>query len=167
MDFIPGPFAVFRPDVPFKKRWELLKPYLHRYFFDEKLKLSKIITTMKEHYGFDAKCVFDTLRRILIIANKLLSESQYKYQFKSWGWKKSIPASKKEQMIGIEHTRAALGKSTVIKYKGQEVDPNKLRRYAKMASRKDVVLKPRMSQGRPSDEGLFNSQHPLENTMYA
>jgi len=55
MDFIPGPFAVFRPDIPFNKRWELLKPYLHRYYFDEKLKLSQIITIMKEQYGFDAK----------------------------------------------------------------------------------------------------------------
>lgn len=55
MDFIPGPFAVFRPDVPFKNRWELLKPYLHNYFFDDKLKLSEIVTIMKEQYGFDAK----------------------------------------------------------------------------------------------------------------
>jgi hypothetical protein len=54
MDFVPGPFAVFRPDVAFKERWGLLKPYLHRYYYDEKLKLSQIIKIMKEQYGFDA-----------------------------------------------------------------------------------------------------------------
>ncbi|KAE9370227.1 hypothetical protein N431DRAFT_468295 [Stipitochalara longipes BDJ] len=148
MDFVPGPFAVFRPDVPFKERWELLKPYLHRYYFQEKLKLPKIIEIMKEQYGFDA------------------NEPQYKYQFKSWGWKKSIPASKKAQMCDIGQTRANLGKSTVIKYKGQEVDQNKLRRYVKMTTRKDVGLNPGMSRGRPSDEGLFTSQHPFGNTVF-
>ena len=55
MDFVPGPLAVFRPDVPFKERWELLKPYLDRYYFQEKLKLPKIVQIMKEQYGFDAK----------------------------------------------------------------------------------------------------------------
>jgi hypothetical protein len=54
MDFVPGSFAVFRPDVAFKERWGLLKPYLHRYYYDEKLKLSQIIKIMKEQYGFDA-----------------------------------------------------------------------------------------------------------------
>jgi hypothetical protein len=54
MDFVPGPFAVFRPDVAFKERWGLLKPYLHGYYYDEKLKLSQIINIMKEQYGFDA-----------------------------------------------------------------------------------------------------------------
>jgi hypothetical protein len=106
---------------------------------------------------------------VLITANGLYSQSQYKYQFKSWGWKKSIPSSKKAQMCEIEQTRAALGKSTVMKYKGQEVDQtiqNKLRRYAKMATRKEMVLNPRMGQGRSSDEGLFASQHPLGNTVY-
>ncbi|PMD32035.1 hypothetical protein L207DRAFT_548557 [Hyaloscypha variabilis F] len=136
MDFVPGPFAVFRPDVPFKERWELLKPYLDRYYFQEKLKLPKIIQIMKEQYRFDA------------------NEPQYKYQFKRWGWKKSIPASKKAQMCDIGQTRANLGKGTVMKYKGQEVDENKLRRYAKMATRKDVVLNPGMSRGRASDEAI-------------
>ncbi|KAN0089874.1 hypothetical protein V8E51_018453 [Hyaloscypha variabilis] len=148
MDFVPGPFAVFRPDVPFKERWELLKPYLDRYYFQEKLKLPKIIQIMKEQYRFDA------------------NEPQYKYQFKQWGWKKNIPASKKAQMCDIGQTRANLGKGTVMKYKGKEVDENKLRRYAKMATRKDVVLNPGISLGRASDEGLFSSQHPLGNTVF-
>jgi CTP-dependent riboflavin kinase len=98
--------------------------------------------------------------------SKCYSESQYKYQFKTWGWKKNVPATKKAQMCEIERTRASLGKSTVMKYKGQDLDPNKLRRYAKMASRKDVVLPASRSQGL-SDGGFFNSQHPLGNTMYS
>ncbi len=103
----------------------------------------------------------------MIIANGLCSEPQYKYQFKSWGWKRSIPASKKAQMCDIGQTRANLGKSTVMHYKGQEVDQNKLRRYAKAAIRKDIVFNPGMSRGRALDEGLFTSQHPLGNTVYA
>jgi hypothetical protein len=103
----------------------------------------------------------------LTVANGLCSEPQYKYQFKSWGWRKSIPASKKAQMCDIGQTRANLGKSTVMKYKGQEVDQNKIRRYAKAATRKDIVLNPGMSRGRALDEGLFISQHPLGNTVYA
>jgi hypothetical protein len=54
MDFVPGPFAVFCPDVAFKERWGLLKPYLHGYYYDEKLKLSQIIKIMKDRYSFDA-----------------------------------------------------------------------------------------------------------------
>jgi hypothetical protein len=69
-------------------------------------------------------------------------------------------------MCNIEHTRAGLGKSTIIRYKGQEVNPNKLRRYAKMASRKEVGLTPRMSSGGSSNDGPFSSQHPLGNTTY-
>ncbi|KAH8786356.1 hypothetical protein F5882DRAFT_497061 [Hyaloscypha sp. PMI_1271] len=102
---------------------------------------------MKDQYGFDA------------------IESQYKYQFKTWGWKKNVPATKKAQMCEIERTRASLGKSTVMKYKGQDLDLNKLRRYAKMASRKYVVLPASRSQGL-SDGGFFNSQHPLGNTIF-
>ena len=70
-------------------------------------------------------------------------------------------------MCDIGQTRANLGKSTVMKYKGQEVDQNKLRRYAKSATRKDIVLNPGMNRGRALDEGLFTSQHPLGNTVYA
>jgi hypothetical protein len=102
---------------------------------------------------------------VSLTAEGLCSEPQYKYQFKRWGWKKSIPASKKAQMCDIEQTRANLGKATVIKYKGQEVDQNKLRRHAKIATRKDVVLNPGMSRGTVSDGGLFSSQHPLGNTV--
>lgn len=112
-------------------------------------------------------CGFRCRTLVSIIANWLCSESQYKYQFKSWGWKKSIPAAKKAQMCEIGQTRANTGKSTVLKYKGQEVDQNKLRRYAKVATRKDLVLKPGMSRGRASNEGLFPAQHPLGNTVYA
>lgn len=43
------------PDVPFKERWDLLKPQLERFYLDEKLKLSSLIQKMKNEYGFDAK----------------------------------------------------------------------------------------------------------------
>jgi hypothetical protein len=55
MDFVPGPFCKFRPDLPFDQRWEPLRPYLERLYLEEKMKLPKIVTVMKEQYGFDAK----------------------------------------------------------------------------------------------------------------
>ena len=110
---------------------------------------------------------FRCRRSVSLTADGLFSEPQYKYQFKRWGWKKSIPASKKAQMCDIGQTRANLGKGTVMKYKGKEVDENKLRRFAKMATRKDAVLNPGISRGKALDEGPFSSQHPLGNTVYA
>ncbi|KAF8853073.1 hypothetical protein BDZ45DRAFT_599053 [Acephala macrosclerotiorum] len=125
MDFVPGPFSRFRPDLPFNQRWEPLKPYLERLYLNEKMKLPEIVAIMKSQYGFDAK---------------MQSESQYKHRFKSWKWKKNISTAKKGQICEAIQTRAAIGRSVIVKYKGVEIDQRKLRRYAKGRLREQAAL---------------------------
>jgi hypothetical protein len=57
-----------------------------------------------------------------------------------------------------------MGKSTIVKYKGKEVDSNKLRRYAKTAARGEVVLKSIAGFSGGGGGSLFNPL-PLRNTM--
>jgi Clr5 domain len=41
-------------DVPYDKRWELLKPYLEQLYIQEKRKLSEIVEIMKSRHMFYA-----------------------------------------------------------------------------------------------------------------
>jgi hypothetical protein len=68
------------------------------------------------------------------------SESQYKYRFKGWDWKRNIPASKKQKINEYRQSRAQLGKSTTVSYKGRPVDDRQLRRQAKKATRVEMTL---------------------------
>ena len=68
------------------------------------------------------------------------SESQYKYRFKGWDWKRNIPASKKQKINEYCQSRAQLGKSTTVSYKGRPVDDRQLRRQAKKATRVKMTL---------------------------
>ncbi len=76
------------------------------------------------------------LRLTLLIT----SEPQYKYQInKKWHLRKNIPTSKKVAMNHRYQDLSTAGKAAVIRYKGQEVDPRKLRRQAKMETRRTLV----------------------------
>ena len=68
------------------------------------------------------------------------SESQYKYRFKVWGWKRNISVSKKQKINEYCQSRAQLGKSTIVSYKGRPVDDRQLRRQAKKATRVKMAL---------------------------
>ena len=69
-------------------------------------------------------------------------ETQYKYHFRKWKWKKNLSASKKEALCGIRHTRAERGKSTVFRSEllGKDVEEKKLRRYLKETTRRNVAM---------------------------
>ncbi len=41
-------------DVPFDQKWEPLKPTIERLYIYENRKLSEVIKTIKDLYGFDA-----------------------------------------------------------------------------------------------------------------
>jgi hypothetical protein len=69
-------------------------------------------------------------------------------------------------MFDLSQTRAAMGKSTVIKYKHKEIDPNKLRRHAKTAARNADALRAPTEGERYPDGGLFNPSLPLGDTTY-
>ena|SRR5579862_2403094 len=95
----------------------------------------------------------------------LTSQTQYKYQFgRKWGWRKNIPSSKKAAICERGQTRAALGKSTAVTYKGKDVDPKKLRRYAKTVARKETAFG---TTGQPVGQqgGLFGLALPFGNRM--
>lgn len=105
------------------ERWDSLKPDLERLYMTEKLSLAKVMNTMKQApYFFDA------------------NESQYKYRFKGWDWKRNITASKKQKINEYCQSRAQLGKSTTVSYKGRPVDDRQLRRQAKKATRVKMTL---------------------------
>jgi hypothetical protein len=69
----------------------------------------------------------------------LRRETQYKRQFGIWKWRKNVPTSTKAAMCDIIQTRAQLGKATKVKYKGQDLDSKKLRRFAKVKARQDKL----------------------------
>ena len=70
----------------------------------------------------------------------MCSESQYKRQFGVWKLKKNIPTPKKIAIYETIHTRAQMGKSSLVKYKGQNVDPGKLRRLLKTKRRQEIKI---------------------------
>jgi len=79
--------------------------------------------------------------------------------------KKNISAANKAQICEVVQTRAALGKSTIVKYKGKEVDEKKLRRYAKGRRREQLVLRSPAQHTEYPGGGIINSSMPLGNTM--
>lgn len=54
--------------------------------------------------------------------------------------RKNIPTPKKAALCKTIQKRAQSGRSTVAKYKGQDVDANKLRRHLKTEARRDITL---------------------------
>lgn len=44
-----------KPRIPFSQKWELHKPLLEKLYLDEKLKLPKIKSIMREEHEFDAE----------------------------------------------------------------------------------------------------------------
>jgi hypothetical protein len=71
-----------------------------------------------------------------------------------WKWKKNIPTPKKAALCESMQTRAQLGKLTVARYKGQDVDIKKLRRHLKTEARRGIALQATVS-GAAGDAGTF------------
>ncbi|KAF7927849.1 hypothetical protein BELL_0409g00010 [Botrytis elliptica] len=99
--------------VPYAKRWDLFQPTIRSLYVDNNRNVTDVARIMKEDYKFSAL------------------EHQYKYYLKKWNLTKSVPKEKKEAAV------TALGKrvrddsisTTVIKYKGGEIDKKRLRRH--------------------------------------
>ncbi|MCJ1428601.1 hypothetical protein MMC29_006511 [Sticta canariensis] len=108
-------------NIPFKEKWDRLKPVIEQLYVDENQAVGEIVTIMKRDYGFAAE------------------KHDYKYHFKKWKLKKNIPTSKKEAMLRIRQQRTDAGKPTAFHYKGMKVDDNKLRRHVKESVRRDVA----------------------------
>jgi hypothetical protein len=93
------------------------------------------------------------------------SETQYKYRFKQWGWKKNVSASKKRAVLDISQRRAQLGKATLVTYKGKQIDAKKLRREAKNVKRKEKSLTATVLEPGQQENLLFPSNFLLDGKM--
>lgn len=47
-------------NVPFNKKWDLLKPVIEQLYVDEDQPLAEVVAIMKRDYGFAAELVFFT-----------------------------------------------------------------------------------------------------------
>lgn len=97
----------------------------------------------------------------------MCSESQYKRQFGIWKFKKNIPTPKKTAICDAVHTRAQMGKSSLVKYKGQDVDPGKIRRLVKTKRRQDIKMEIFMTAECGDIESLSGHALQCGNRMYA
>lgn len=48
------------PNVPFNKKWDLLKPVIEQLYVDENQALPDVVAIMKRDYGFAAELVLPT-----------------------------------------------------------------------------------------------------------
>ncbi|KAF4306949.1 hypothetical protein GTA08_BOTSDO06015 [Botryosphaeria dothidea] len=109
---------------PIQDRWQLLKDVIEHQYINEKRKLLDLAEYMKVNHNFDA------------------GVHQYKYQFRKWNLRKNVPSDAKTHIGRCLQTRAEAGRaSTIIQYKGHNVDPRKIRRHLKDKQRQDSILK--------------------------
>jgi len=76
-------------------------------------------------------------------------ESQLKYRFNQWGWKRKISASKKDKVADKLAARA--GKESALTYKGRNLDLKKIQRHMRDQEKKQqqqLVLEPGSSEAR-------------------
>ncbi|KAI9891762.1 MAG: hypothetical protein M1814_002512 [Vezdaea aestivalis] len=111
-------------DMTVSQKWEHWKEKIERLYILENRKLPDVAQIMRIEDGFD------------------MLDHQYKTQFGKWKLKKNIPTNKKRAIVDSIQTRAALGKASVSKYKGQDVPGHKLRRFLKNEKRSDLIQRP-------------------------
>jgi hypothetical protein len=126
--------------VPYQARWELLKPTIKRLYIDEGRRVADVAEIIKRDYGFGALYVPKTLELVSFLISwvsdslSISSEDGYKYYInKKWKLRKNIPASKKAAILAVLQTRESTKAEPVVKYKGETVNPEKLRRHLKLA----------------------------------
>lgn len=114
--------------------WDNMKPYIEHLWLVENNKLPDLIQKMKVRHNFHR------------------FEHEYKYRFKKWGWKKSVPKAMLIQAVEQYESRAQAGKSgTVIKYKGRAIEPHKIRRQMKAQTRAEAQAMEFTRAGEPSE----------------
>lgn len=76
------------------------------------------------------------------ISLSISREDGYKYYInKKWKLRKNIPASKKAAILAVLQTRESTKAEPVVKYKGETVNPQKLRRHLKLVARSHATTK--------------------------
>ncbi|MCJ1396055.1 hypothetical protein MMC18_008942 [Xylographa bjoerkii] len=129
-------------NTPFDKKWAILEPVIKQLYVDEDRKLSEVIEIMRTRYGFQAEL--------------------------KWKFRKNISTPKKEALIKIRQTRAAVGRGTTFRSQQQNrnVDEKKLRRHLKESIRRDVALKYNRQRGMEEMSMLSRSSFILANSIF-
>ncbi|MCJ1378525.1 hypothetical protein MMC17_001624 [Xylographa soralifera] len=138
-------------NTPFDKKWAILEPVIKRLYIDEDRKLPEVIEIMRTRYDFHAE------------------NAQYKYHInKKWKFRKNISTPKKEALIKIRQTRAALGKGTAFRSQQQDrnIDEKKLRRHLKDSIRRGEALKYNRQRGVEELSMLTGSSFLLANSIF-
>ncbi|MCJ1264032.1 hypothetical protein MMC22_003903 [Lobaria immixta] len=136
------------PNVPFNKKWDLLKPVIEQLYVDENQALPDVVAIMKRDYGFAAE------------------KHDYKYHFKKWKLKKNIPTPKKEAMLNIRRQRTEAGKPTTFLYNGTKVEDKKLRRQVKESARREVARRPVVADRGEQLRILSGSAFHVSNSVF-
>ncbi|KAK5635682.1 hypothetical protein RRF57_011394 [Xylaria bambusicola] len=101
-------------DVPFSKRWDCHQSTILRLYIDEDRPVKDVADIMKRIYLFDADV------------------RSYKYHLKKWNVFKSISSTVKDKAIRTLGKRRRNDKTVGgIRYRGAEINKQKLRRYMK------------------------------------
>jgi methylmalonyl-CoA mutase cobalamin-binding subunit len=87
------------------------------------------------------------------------SETQYKRQFGIWNLKRALSTTKKEKITAALETRAQQGKLSVVRHQGK-VEIQKIRRYMKEQTRRDISIRTSISSEPVDVENLFG--HDLQ-----
>ncbi|MCJ1437103.1 hypothetical protein MMC27_006488 [Xylographa pallens] len=138
-------------NTPFDKKWVILEPIIKRLYVDEDRELPEVIEIMRTRYGFQAE------------------NAQYKYHVnKKWKFRKNISTPKKEALVKIRQTRAALGKATTFRSQQQDrnIDEKKLRRHLKDSMRRGDALKYNRQRGAEELSMLSGSSFLLANSIF-
>ncbi|GAW12359.1 hypothetical protein ANO14919_017250 [Xylariales sp. No.14919] len=114
-------------NVPFSRRWECHRNTIHRLYIDEDRPVEGaegVAAIMKGTYRFDANV------------------RQYKSHLKKWNISKSVSSTVKDQAIQTLGKRIRDGTAVGgIRYKGVEIDKQKLRRYIQDDARLNANFK--------------------------
>ncbi|KAI1328405.1 hypothetical protein F5Y16DRAFT_154316 [Xylariaceae sp. FL0255] len=106
--------------VPFARRWECHKPTIQNLYITQGRDVKDVAAVMKTQYHFDA------------------NPRQFKHHLKKWGITKIVPKAAKDQAIKAIGKRMREGNSVVgVKYRGEEIDKKRIRRYLRDESRLD------------------------------
>lgn len=130
--------------------WDKHRGIIERLYIDQDMSLSTVIGELKEAYGFIA------------------TERQFKRRISSWRLDKNIKDDEMRAIIATETTRLRQGKQSVFYVRHRQVDPMKIKRFARRkridrALYTDSALRPLPADVRciTPQRHFVNSEHSL------
>ncbi|KAK5635541.1 hypothetical protein RRF57_011253 [Xylaria bambusicola] len=104
--------------VSFGQRWEYHKSTIYDLYITQGRSIEDVAAVMKGVYSFDANV------------------RQFKYHLKKWDFTKAVPKAAKDKVVKAIGKRLREGKSVgTVRYKGENIDKKRIRRYLRHESR--------------------------------